>query len=133
MVDFAEAAIECKDSRHAARLFEQLEPWSGQLPATGGSALSPVSHYLGGLATVLCDFDLAECYFEQSTDVCRKMGAIFFAARTNLLWGRMLVLRGLPGDADRGRRLLTEALEVARSRSYGGVERRARAALAGTD
>ena len=131
MVDFAEATIECNDRRHAAPLFEQLEPWSAQLPATGGSALSPVSHYLGGLTTVLGDFDRAECYFEQSADVCRKMGATFFAARTNLLWGRMLVSRGLPGDDDRGRRLLTEAHEVARSRSYGGVERRAAAALSG--
>jgi len=132
MVDFAEATIECKDSRHAARLFEQLEPWSGQLPATGGSALSPVSHYLGGLAMVLRDFDRAERYFELSAEMCRRMGALFFAARTNLLWGRMLVLRGLPGDVDRGRRLLTDALEAARTRSYGGVERRARAALAGS-
>ncbi len=132
MVDFAEATIECNDRRHATRLLEQLEPWSGQLPATGGSALGPVSHYLGGLATVLGEFDRAECYFEQSTDVCRQMGAVFFAARTKLLWGRMLTLRGLPGDVDRGRRLLTEALEVARSRSYGGVERRAAAALSGT-
>ncbi len=131
MVDFAEATIECNDTRHAARLLEQLEPWSGQLAATGGSALSPVSHYLGGLATVLGDFDRAESYFEQSADMSRRMGAVFFAARTTLLWGRMLVLRGLPGDVDRGRRLLTEALEVARSRSYGGVERRATAALAG--
>jgi class 3 adenylate cyclase len=131
MVDFAEAAIECNHRRHAARLLEQLEPWSGQLPATGGSALSPVSHYLGGLATVLGDFDRAESYFEQSAEMCRRMGAIFFAGRTNLLWGRMLVQRGLPGDADRGHRLLTEALETARSRSYGGVERRAAAALSG--
>ncbi len=129
MVDFAEATIECNHRGHAARLLEQLAPWSGQLPATGGSALSPVSHYLGGLATVLGDFDRAERYFEQSAKMSRHMGAMFFAARTNLLWGRMLVLRGLPHDADRGHRLLTEALEVARSRSYGGVERRAAAAL----
>ncbi len=132
MVDFAEATIECNDRRHAVRLLEELEPWSAQLPATGGSALSPVSHYLGGLATVLGDFDRAERYFEQSADMCRRMGAIFFGARTNLLWGRMLVRRGLPGDADRGHRLLTEAVEVARSRSYGGVERQATTALSGS-
>ena len=53
MVDYAEAAIECRDPRYAAPLFDRLEPWAGQVPATGASALGPVNHYLGGLAAVL--------------------------------------------------------------------------------
>jgi len=49
MVDFADAAIECGEPSYAAPLFERLEPWAGQLPVTGASALGPVSHYLGDL------------------------------------------------------------------------------------
>jgi class 3 adenylate cyclase len=49
MVDFAEAAIECREPKYAGPLFDRLAPWAGQLPATGASALGPVSHYLGGL------------------------------------------------------------------------------------
>ena len=83
MVDFAEAAFECADPAHAAALFKQLEPWADQLPATGGSALGPVSHYLGGLTTVLGRYDEADAYFARSADVrsdgckvlCRSNGS----------------------------------------------------------
>jgi hypothetical protein len=40
-VDFAEAAIECRDPKYAAPLFDRLAPWADQLPATGASALGP--------------------------------------------------------------------------------------------
>jgi class 3 adenylate cyclase len=129
MVDFAEAAVECRDPRFAGPLFEQLEPWSAQLAATGGSALGPVSHYLGGLATVLGRFDQADAYFAHAAALNDQMGAEFFAARTSLSWGRMLAERGAPGDDGRARELLSGAQAAAAARGYGGVERRARDAL----
>jgi tetratricopeptide (TPR) repeat protein len=129
MVDFAEAAIECRDSTHAAVLFGQLELWADQLPATGGSALAPVSHYLGGLATVLGRYDEADAYFARSAALCQRMGAKFFAARTDLLWARMLVERDTPGDREKARALLAGAREVAATQSYRVVERRAQTAL----
>jgi ATP/maltotriose-dependent transcriptional regulator MalT len=130
MVDFAEAAIECRDPAHAGALFDQLEPWADQLPATGGSALVPVSHYLGGLATVLGRYDEADAYFARSEAMSVRMGAKFFAARTDLLWARMLVERGGPGDMAKARSLLARARDVACAQSYGVIERRAVAALA---
>jgi tetratricopeptide (TPR) repeat protein len=129
MVDFADAAIECRDPAYAGPLFEQLEPWADQLPATGAYALGPVSHYLGGLATVLGRYDDADAYFGRASAMSRRMGARFFGARTDLLWARMLVERNAPGDAERARALLTKARDVAAAHSYGVVERRAVAAL----
>ncbi len=129
MVDFAEAAFECADPAHAAALFKQLEPWADQLPATGGSALGPVSHYLGGLTTVLGRYDEADAYFARSAAMCDRMGARFFAARTDLLWARMLLQRDAPDDVEKARALLTSAHEVAAGQSYGVVERRAAASL----
>jgi class 3 adenylate cyclase len=129
MVDFAEAAIECQDPQYAGPLFEQLAPWAGQLPATGASALGPVSHYLGGLCSVLGRYDEAEAYFVRSAEFSDRMGAKFFAARTDLSWGRMLAQRGAPGDNDRARGLLTKAHAVAAANGYGIVERRALRAL----
>ena len=130
MVDFAEAAIECRDPAYAGPLFSQLEPWAAQLPATGGSALGPVAHYLGGLATVLGHFAEADAYFARSAAMSQRMGAKFFAVRTDLLWARMLMQRGAPGDAAQARARLTSARDVASANSYGVVERRAVAALA---
>ena len=130
MVDFAEAAIECRDPAYAGPLLARLEPWAAQLPATGASALGPVSHYLGGLATVLGHFSEADAYFARAAAMSQRMGAKFFAARTDLLWGRMLMRRGAPGDAALARTRLTSARDVALANSYGVVERRAVASLA---
>ena len=55
--------------------------------------------------------------------------AKFFGARTDLLWGRMLIARSGPDDAARARDLLTQAHTVAVVNGYGKVERRAAAAL----
>jgi len=129
MVDIAEAAIEVGDPVYAGPLFDRLKPWANQLPATGASALGPVSHTLGGLATVLGRFDEAEAYFILSAQLSHSMGAKFFAARTDLLWARMLATRGAPGDAAKARELLINARDVAAAQSYAVVERRAAAAM----
>jgi hypothetical protein len=99
------------------------------LPATGASALGPVSHYLGGLAAVLGRYDEADAYFAQSAAFSDRVSAKFFAARTDLSWGRMLAERRTPGDTQNARYLLTRAHTAAVAYGYGNVERRAAAAL----
>ncbi len=129
MVDFAEAAIECGDAAYACPVFEQIAPWADQLPVTGASALGPVSHYLGGLATVLGRFDDADDYFTRAHAFGRRLGAKFFVARTELLWARMLRERGAPGDSGRAGALLRSAVGAAEAQGYGVVERRSRELL----
>jgi ATP/maltotriose-dependent transcriptional regulator MalT len=123
MVDFAEAAIECGDVRFAQALLERLAPFAEQLPATGASVLAPVSMYLGGLATVLGRYDAADEYLTQSAGMSARLGAKFFAARTDLLRGRMLVARGARADAAQARELLTRARDAAVRHKYGNVQR----------
>jgi class 3 adenylate cyclase/tetratricopeptide (TPR) repeat protein len=129
MVDYADAAVVCGDPTYASPLFDRLAPWHAQLPATGASALPPVSHYLGGLAGVLGRYDEADAYFSQAAAVSKKLGAKFFSSRTDLWWGNVLVKRDRPGDADAARARLTSAQRVARDHGYGDVERRATEAL----
>jgi hypothetical protein len=107
-----------------------LLPWSEQWTDNGATAACPVAHYLGGCASVLGRHDEADEWFAQSARMCDAMGAKFFGAQTELLWGRMLVERAAPGDADRARELLAHAHDVARSLGYGAVEQRAESALA---
>jgi ATP/maltotriose-dependent transcriptional regulator MalT len=123
MVDYAEAAIECRNPKFAEPLLERLSPWAGQLPATGASTLAPVSLYLGGLATVLGEYDAADTYLTQSAEMSNRIGAKFFAARTDLLWGRMLALRGAPGDNEHARKLLIRARDAAAAHDYANVRR----------
>lgn len=129
----AETALECESREVAAILFECLAPWASQFSTSGFTAEGPVSHYLGGLATVLRRRDEAEIYFAASAEMCGRMGAKFFAARTNLKWGQMLVGLGSRGDAGRARDLLASARDAARANGYASVERRAAGALRSMD
>jgi class 3 adenylate cyclase/tetratricopeptide (TPR) repeat protein len=130
MVSYAEAAIECREPHYAGPLLDQLSPWADQLSTLGGvSAAGPVSHFLGGLATVLGRFDEADEYFAQSAASSVRMDATFFAARTDLSWGRMLAERQAPGDAEKASDLLVRAHTAATAQGYGTVARRAAAAL----
>jgi class 3 adenylate cyclase/tetratricopeptide (TPR) repeat protein len=129
MVDFADAAIECGDPRYAGPLYDRLKPWAHQLPATGGSVLAPVSYYLGGLATVLGNFDEAEDHLAQSAAFCTRAEAKFFSARTDLSLGKLCAARGAPDDARRARELISRAQATAEAFGYGAVERRAVQAL----
>lgn len=129
MVDYADAAIEAESRAHAAPLFERLLPWAGQLPATGASALPPVSAYLGGLATVLGNFEQAETHFARAATLSRRMDAQFFCARNDLLWGRMFGARDDEGDRERASALLEKAEAAAARRGYGSVARNAAKSL----
>ena len=134
MVCYADASIDCQAQQYASPLFDRLVPWAGQLSTTGGvTAEGPVSHFLGGLAAVLGRFDDANRYFAQAAAMNERMDAKFFAARTDLLWGKMFVERQAPGDPERAQDLLTRAQIAAAAHGYGTVERRATAALRGMD
>ena len=129
MTIYAEVAVACRDPKCAETLFDRLSPWADQLPNNGIAAASPVSHYLGGLATVLGRYDEAETYFTHAADFSLRANATFYAALTNLSWGRMLAERDAPGDAERARDLLTKAHAAAIAHGYANVERRADEAL----
>jgi len=58
-----------------------------------------------------------------------RIGARFFAARTDLMWGRTLAERQAPGDTEKARDLLTRAHTAAAANGYANVGRRALAAL----
>ena len=130
MYCYAEAAIHCGDPRYAAPLFDRLAPWAEQSVASGSvTASGLVSHSLGGLATVLRRYDVADAYFDRSAAMSARMNAKFFAAMTDLLWGSMLAERKAEGDTEKARDLLTKAQAAAAAHGYGNVERRAAAAL----
>jgi class 3 adenylate cyclase len=129
MIAYAEAAVELRDPQFAGPMFERLSPFADQWLYTDLTSTGPISRTLGGLATVLGRFGEAESYFSHSAAVSDRVGAKFFAARTELSWGRMLLERRNPGDAERARELLTRAQAAAASQGYGTVARRATSAL----
>ncbi len=133
MVQYAEAAIVCRDPQPAGPLFDRLVQYGDQWCYTGTATQGPVSHYLAGLTTILRRYDEADTYFTRAAAFSLRMGAKFDAARTNLLWGNMLVERNAPGDIEEGRELFTKAHTTATMHGYANVERRAAQALQDLD
>ena len=130
MASYADAAIECRLPKYAGPIFDRLLPYADQLSVSASVATSgPVTHYLGGLATVLGRFDEADDFLTRAAGFSARVGARYFAARTNLLAGRMRLDRRGPGDTGLARELLSTAHSAAVSHGYGTVERRAAAAL----
>ena len=133
MVCYAEAAIVCRDPDYARPLFDRLAPFADQWTFVGAMTHGPVSHYLGGLTTVLGRYDDADTYFAQAAGLNDRASAKFFAARTNLSWGKMLAERGATGDIEKARQLLTKAHNAAAAHAYPNLEQRAAVALQNLD
>jgi DNA-binding SARP family transcriptional activator/tetratricopeptide (TPR) repeat protein len=114
----------------AAQLFGLLAPYHDQVAGTGFTYLGPVATCLGGLATVLGRYDEAERFFAEATELNARGQMCYAEGDTELLWGRMLLARTGPGDAERAHELLEHARADACARGYALLEERASAALA---
>ncbi len=127
---YADVAIACRDREMAGPLFDLLAPFAGQLSTNGGATVDgPVSHFLGGLCTVLGRYDDAASYFSEAAVFNERAGATYFAAQTDLLWGQMLAERGAADDIEKARTLLERACTLATTHGYGGIELRSTLAL----
>jgi hypothetical protein len=130
MTEYAEAAINLGEAEFCEALYERLAPWSNQFSSAGGlTAEGPVCLVLGGLATTLRRFDDAARHLDAALKFTERHGAWFFAARTALLYGQLLVVRAAVGDSERAREFLRRAQSLGATRGYAGVERRAAALL----
>lgn len=105
-------------------LFDVLTPYAEQVPLFAGVANGAVALYLGMLATTLRRYDQAESYFSSAAAFHDRIRAPVWLAHTGLEWGRMLLTRSRPEDADRARDLLAQALATARALGLANVERR---------
>ena len=102
MTMYAEAAIECRDSASARPMFDQLAPWAGRLSYSAAAVEGPVSHYLGGLATVLGRYDEADAYFAKSAAASASGSQVLRRQNRPRLGAGCRGAHGSPGDAERG-------------------------------
>ena len=121
--------IELGDVKSARLLLERLTPFAHLLPWAGVTSSYPISHCLGGLATVLGRYNEADAYYAQAAAFSEHAGTKYFAAETDLAWATMLLERNAPGDAEKARNLLLKTQASAAAHGYGYVERRATEAL----
>jgi class 3 adenylate cyclase/tetratricopeptide (TPR) repeat protein len=125
MICYATIAVELHLPDRAEQLFALLGPYHDQVPCQGVTSREPVATYLGGLTTVLGNYDAADGYFQEANELNLRGTMHYAEAQTNLWWARMLLARNGAGDAERAARLLERALSVSRERGYPRVESQA--------
>jgi hypothetical protein len=119
------AAVACArlgDPALARPVYDLLVPFAGAITGTYIGWCGSASHHLGMLARVLGRFDDADRHFSDAEATHSRMAAPIWLARTHIEWARMLMTRRAPGDADRGRALLGQALDSARRLGLAKVE-----------
>jgi tetratricopeptide (TPR) repeat protein len=126
---YADAVVLCRAPEYAQLLIDLLSPWVDQCACTGATSEGPISRYVGGLAAILGRYDEASDLFARSAAFCARTGCEFFACRTDLWWGAMLLERGAPGDVEEARDLLAKARDAAAMHGYAFIERMARHTL----
>jgi class 3 adenylate cyclase/tetratricopeptide (TPR) repeat protein len=125
MTALALVASRAGDEAVSATVHQRIAPYADQIAGVTPLWVGSVSHYLGLAATTLSHFSEAEARFAAAEATHERIGAPTWLARTRLEWARMLLTRRKPGDAERARELLGQALTSARELGLANVERRA--------
>jgi tetratricopeptide (TPR) repeat protein len=104
------------ESEHCATLYRLLAPYPGRNVVVPPAAvcLGSSSRPLGLLAAALHRWDEAERHFADALAMNSEMGARPWVARTQFNYAQMLLARREPGDREKARSLLQQALGAAR-------------------
>jgi tetratricopeptide (TPR) repeat protein len=111
----AEIAAAVGHTRHAARIYQLLEPSAGHCMVISGAVCAgSIARSLGLLATTLGRFSEAERHFDRALEQNERMRAAPCVARTRYEYSCMLIVRGAPRDRERARELLDQSLQIGR-------------------
>jgi tetratricopeptide (TPR) repeat protein len=105
------------DADRAAGLYSLLLPYQGRfaITTTGGARFCSNDALLGLLAATMGRLDDAARHFEESLRRDAACGNRAYMVLTARDYGRMLVRRRAPGDIERARQVVAEALMTARA------------------
>jgi tetratricopeptide (TPR) repeat protein len=103
---------------------ELLEPYADRICGVRSSlaSLGHTGRYLGNLAALRSQWDLAETHFQRAVAENRRIGAQPWLAYTLADYAAMLQRRGRRAQAEAAK-LAEEALEIGRELGMSGLER----------
>jgi class 3 adenylate cyclase/tetratricopeptide (TPR) repeat protein len=114
MTNLASVAARLGARAHAAALASALRPYATQAIPYAAQPTPSVAHHLGLMATTIGRYAEAETWFASAVDAHDRLHAPHWVAGSEVEWGRMLLARDEPGDAQRARQLLVKASMTAR-------------------
>jgi tetratricopeptide (TPR) repeat protein len=127
----AETCALVRDQSAAARLYDLLLPYNRGMYSgiSGAISYGAMARRLGLLAAVMSRWEEAERHFEAALAMHAKARARPFLARTQYEYAGMLLSRAAPGDREKARGLLSQALAVAEELGMKTVAERSGALL----
>ena len=115
MVGLCDTCARVGDRDAAAELYEVVSRYPEGNAAVGvGGSFGAIARSLGQLATLVERWEDAERHFRDALDLNEKMGHRPALSQSCMNYGDMLIQRDAPGDREKARRLLLQALEAAR-------------------
>jgi class 3 adenylate cyclase/tetratricopeptide (TPR) repeat protein len=122
MCSMATVAAALADATLAGEVRNLLLPYADHAVTLAVIPLPAVVHHLGLAAATIGAYDEAGEWFRAAVTTHERLAAPAWLARTRLEWARMLLTRRRPGDTDRARELLNQALPVARELGLAKIE-----------
>jgi tetratricopeptide (TPR) repeat protein len=131
MFGLSEVSTRLRDRHASAACYEVIERHPYGVVSAGNSVwLGAITRHLGQLATVLERWEDAQRHFDDALALNERMGHRPALAFTRRDYGNMLLQRDAPGDREKARALLQEALEAAREMGMAKVVEDCEALLA---
>ena len=127
IAQLASVCAHLRDTEQAPILQGLLAPYDTQGVTSGALFFGAVHHHLGLLASTLGHYDDADQRFAAAERLHEGFRVDPWTARTRLEWAEMLARRNGPGDIERARSLLAQALATAADLALGTIDRRGRA------
>jgi class 3 adenylate cyclase len=121
MFTWADVCRRLAETDRARELLDLLRPFAGQFMAAGSTVWGSASWALGTLAATVADYEQAELHLAAAAEQEQRLGAPLFLARTHAVWGRALLARARPEDAERANVLLERARSAARELDAAGI------------
>ena len=111
----ADACVAVGDAELARSIHGELEPMAGTnvMIGHGVACYGSADRFLGLLAVTFGELDMAVAHLRSAVDHNRRMGARTWLAHSSHQLGRVLRLRGGPGDAQAADQALAEAAALA--------------------
>jgi tetratricopeptide (TPR) repeat protein len=125
VIGYAVLAIELEHVDAATALLPVIEPYANQVAFTGGTSQGHVGAYVGKLASLLGDHDVADAHLHRSLEINLEFGWKYHEATTLVALAVSQHRRNGRLDAQ-GRAWLDDAASIAADRGLGMVTKQVR-------
>jgi class 3 adenylate cyclase/tetratricopeptide (TPR) repeat protein len=129
MAHYGDSAVNLGHHQAAQLLYDKMRPFADLVVFPTGPILGAFARPVGRLAHLLGHQQDAESFFRSALSINERLEAPFWIARTKLDFADLLADGAHPGDVEKAREMVGEALGVGQQYGYGGLVPRAQSLI----